>query len=1096
MTPRDHKCLRRRAVSLLLTVALSLTFSSIPQSASSVPPPQAATTEMPWHAPVPQTLEAGFWRVDGDYVLTLQIKNGLVVHEITVTPVLFLRDGTEFDLAPVKLPIAGSAEVDLNQALLNAPPSVAQHLSDFGSAAVRFSYAVGSVIDASIKILNKPKSLSFVVPFQHFPDAPTGPQFLDGLWWKHDAGVDGFVALANTTDGLVTATVQGISSHGSSEQTREISLEAHETKQIRLSEVLENLHPGGERQGGVRVSYSGKPGDLYVIGGLINEEEGYSANILFWAHGGENDHNTMNVESTGVASEPPELTYASVGVMVGEPDPLMMFPPKTVFTPYAVMRNTAERPIEVRLGVNFMANGKPNNVVLPAQTIGPGEARQLPVRDLLEDSGLRKFSGMINLTLRFKASPSELLVSVGSVDNTGTYVLAVPPNTVHETLSQELPFWSVADGNDSMISLWNPADQAQNLSATLYYADGSGRYTLPVHLDPGASTMIDVKRLIEAHQPDAEGKFFSTTEQQGGVVIANAKGVNQPMTVSVSGGTLNVQTATCVTIVYKNCLGYVLVDMSPPTFVTAVNGSKQLAVMGTYHDGTIYNLSSGTAWSSTNTGVATVQTMGAASPGMVAGVAPGSVTIQGSIRLSADGKLPYPSNQPAPSCFFQAMPTGSGNVFSISSVMPNPLVIGTSGLMTITGSGFSGKGTPSIQFDGAGISTVNASVMSDTEIQAGYAVSCQATSQDVSVSFSGADGAEQSNMLPIAVALPVAPAPIIQFGGNNVSGTTNVVVGQQIALTASVSLPACMTFSSQSWSIPPGTAVGGYVNAAGTGIPDTNGGQVKALPPKDTTDPLPLGYTFYWVYPGSSFNMAYQYTMSGGFGSVNSPVATATFSVSGGGGVMGSAAYSHLNIENLPSCNTTTPLFPTMVYGNTTGTICKVNLGSTFGVTFTAPSTSSSGAYSYIQIINGDSSTQPGAPSCTFSQGIDGNYPYAGLIPNSSPLQAVDAPGIQLLASSASSVQRTFSATMFLMWTPNLPNSIPVPIGYQTWGFSGTASCSTVCGTWTNWTATANGTPGLVGNFVQSNGSQTSDGHTTLQFGYPTWNNAATQSCH
>jgi hypothetical protein len=41
----------------------------------------------------------------------------------------------------------------------------------------------------------------------------------------------------------------------------------------------------------------------------------------------------------------------------------------------------------------------------------------------------------------------------------------------------------------------------------------------------------------------------------------------------------------------------------------------------------------------------------------------------------------------------------------------------------------------------------------------------------------------------------------------------------------------------------------------------------------------------------------------------------------------------------------------------------------------------------------------------------------------------------------------SFNATMFLMWTSTLPNSIAVPIAYQSWGFSGGAS-QNANGTW------------------------------------------------
>jgi hypothetical protein len=127
---------------------------------------------------------------------------------------------------------------------------------------------------------------------------------------------------------------------------------------------------------------------------------------------------------------------------------------------------------------------------------------------------------------------------------------------------------------------------------------------------------------------------------------------------------------------------------------------------------------------------------------------------------------------------------------------------------------------------------------------------------------------------------------------------------------------------------------------------------------------------------------------------------------------------------------------------------------------------------------------------CTYTQGIDWNYPYAGIIPGTSPPQALDGPGVAL--PSGYVVNRSFNATMFLMWTSNLPNSIPVPIGYPTWGFSGGAQKDSS----QNWSVTTNGTPGPFGGFVSSTGSQTTDGYTTLQDGYPLWSGPAAETCN
>jgi len=248
------------------------------------------------------------------------------------------------------------------------------------------------------------------------------------------------------------------------------------------------------------------------------------------------------------------------------------------------------------------------------------------------------------------------------------------------------------------------------------------------------------------------------------------------------------------------------------------------------------------------------------------------------------------------------------------------------------------------------------------------------------------------------------------------------------------------------------------------------------------------------AYPGT-FDTTFKYTLTNG---QSSTATTATFGVTGAG----SAAphpYTKVTIDSLQPCGGGT-LEPVMVYGNITGTVCVANNGGTWGIYFVPSGAPSGGTYSYVQLLNTDTTTYTPATGsamvCPTSQGVDTSYPYKGIIPSTNPPQALDAPGVPLPSQSYPTVNRSFTATMFLLWTSSLANSITVPLGYQSWGFNGTAKCTTSCGTVSNWAATTNGTPGTIGSFTTSTASQTSDGYTTLKDGYPQWSTVATRTCN
>jgi hypothetical protein len=445
---------------------------------------------------------------------------------------------------------------------------------------------------------------------------------------------------------------------------------------------------------------------------------------------------------------------------------------------------------------------------------------------------------------------------------------------------------------------------------------------------------------------------------------------------------------------------------------------------------------------------------------------------------------------------------------SISSVSPNQWTAGQTNIaVTISGSYFGSN--PQLTLVGAG-ATSSITSHTDTgqpggaQIHANVSVpnTCADGSVVITVTSTGYNGTgftpaysgesssatASATIIPVARAGPMAvgDAPYIIFNGKQAQGVTTIVnVGEPIFLTGQVPVQACVQVASQQWAFtsPHGTAVG---DATAT----KDAGFTVDPAPSDTTN-MTYGI-FYWVYPGT-FSITYHYTLVNG---VQSPTSTATFKVVGKGS-MSNKPYSKLTADNLAACGGL-PAEPWMVYGNVTSSKTKpcadAYPGSTFGMVFTPSGAPSGGTYSYVQLINSDTYTQ--GNNCTTSQGVDGGYPYTAILPGTSPPQAADAPALS--GPPYNSLDRSFNATMFLLWTSKVVNSIPVPMGYQTWAFDGSATCSAAknCYQATNWPVTTNGKPGPLGNYTPSNGSQTTDGYSVLIEGYPYWPAPAESTCN
>jgi hypothetical protein len=611
------------------------------------------------------TMYSGLWRTDGSFVSTIRVKNILVVAPMDITPVLFMADGTPYPLPSVHLAVSGVATINVNDALASAPSSIANHLSEFGSAALLHTYSSPGHVSASMAVIDASRSLSYTFPFAESMGASMR-QTLEGLWWKHDRDVSGWIALSNVSDAATQATVQFVGPGNTEQPGRTIAVAPHTTQMFHLEDFASNPSPLAKDAGGIHVQYTGQPGSVLVTGGLENAAEGYSANIPFWGH---------DMSSSPATS----ITYAFAGLIVGTPDPMMMpgFPKDTAFSPYLVLRNTSEKPLDVALQLNYMMGmggsstamnaSAPVTRNLPAQHLAPLEAKQVDMQAALnsafrchsehsEGSAFSCFNGSINLSASFTGKGGDLLLASGSVDQAGTYVFEVGAQSTATTQSKFAQYWSVANGSDTMFTLFNPSNAAQDFVATFHYGDGSGKYVLPVHLEAQASTMIDMAMLIMEKKPDADGNIIPSNIQEGSADFESAKGHRENITLVVDGGIYNVTTATCGCC-YVTCCGIIQDELVPNPMYCPIGQTMQCSAQGVDCNGNTVGLGPG-SWSSSNTSIMTVD-----SSGNVTGHAVGSATISytGPYTVGATGTFCLPE----PTC-----PGGdpilqdTGNVFS------------------------------------------------------------------------------------------------------------------------------------------------------------------------------------------------------------------------------------------------------------------------------------------------------------------------------------------------------------------------------------------------------------------------------------------------
>jgi len=404
-----------------------------------------------------------------------------------------------------------------------------------------------------------------------------------------------------------------------------VTVSPHGTKVVNLRELMSVAGS----QGGVRVTWEAPEGALIVNAGLEDQATGYSARLP--------------LHFPPVASaETARLRYAAVGLMSGAADPMMLFPAGTTFTPYALVRNISAPPLSVTPTLWWMEGSMPHSAKLQQLSLPPYNSRNLNLPELISKAGLKNFNGSFNLILDADGKSRSLLTAVGSVDQRNTYVFEVLSSGVIESAAKSLSYWSTRDGDDTMVTLWNPADEAQDFVFTLFFP--GGHYRLPIHLDGRVTRTFNVSEIIHNQIPDDEGNIIPATAREGSAQIAGSNGDNELILVSVDVGTYNVQKATCGNYCFT-CQGAVNAFITDNPFGVLVNGTHQLTMTVQYHNGATYNHTSVATWTSSNTTLATV------SSGLVSGVSAGAISMdafspnvpdfaQGCLGYNPDGFCP------------------------------------------------------------------------------------------------------------------------------------------------------------------------------------------------------------------------------------------------------------------------------------------------------------------------------------------------------------------------------------------------------------------------------------------------------------------------
>lgn len=608
-----------------------------------------------------QGLEGGFWKLDKNYDPVLHLKNVLLKQALDVVPSIYFADGTEFDLPSVHLDPAGVAAIRIRTALLDVPSQLQAHLSQYGMVGVKYSWSWPAVI-ATIQNTDEIASLTIDsgvhadAPKVHASTDATSPQIIEGMWWLPSSSADGFIAISNTALGPCLAQIELTDQIGKKLGKKQLPLKAHQTALVKLSDLLGGAPQKGS-SGGITIRYNGAASSLMAIAGIEDEVVGFSATPAL-------------VELPSRQAKPAHSVVLNApGLMLGKPDPSMLFPVGTYFTPYTVLRNISANPLTVALSLTSdQADGHPATRVLDNLALAPGQTMPLDYTTYFgNDHPLP--DGFGELSVAYTGQEGDLLFQAGSVDQTQNFVFGVTTTLQSPSASKTICYWSIEADNDSMISIWNWSAAPEDLVLTLLYH--GGQYRIPLHLDSRKAYNLDLMDLARSQAPDPDGNIIPPNITNGSALLSSPKDELATISVAASTAVYNVRNATCG-VQCQTCNGITSLSVVPDINVSTIT-SEQAYGQATMNTGSQVNESGG-SW--TTGSIATVN-----STGVVAGVSPGATTTTFSLFDAYTGAGYICEGQ-----FFQC-PTGNFSSQAPTVVSPVvSIVVSPSGTHLVTGS--------------------------------------------------------------------------------------------------------------------------------------------------------------------------------------------------------------------------------------------------------------------------------------------------------------------------------------------------------------------------------------------------------------------------
>lgn len=438
------------------------------------------------HVDTPHSLAASYYSVERGFDATLMLSNQ-GPHNMDIRVTLFAPSGVQFLAPPITLEgnTVGGFNID---------KWVSAAGVDFREGSIQVNYEGKDMeLGGLINLVNLRRSLIFDEELTE-PAKMFASSRLEGVWWLPSSRTKLRLALSNTNDTSVSATLKVDGIEPGQKVEKELNLQPRETRLLDVQDLNAKAVGTLRQIGGISIQHSGSPGALLAHGFIENASTGYSSVIDF------SDPGTVKSSKLDGAG-------LRIGPVAGER-----------LTQIAVARNIGEKPTTLTGQIRYVAaNGHAAAILIAPIQIEAGDIRSIDLAKLVRQAHLRNTTAA-GLEFVYSGSPGSVVMSAQSVSSSRTHSFRVPLVDVAAQHSSTGKYpWSIDANSSTIVYLKNATDHQQQYTFQINFPGGS--YTLGLRsLEADSVETFDLRKLRDDQVPDVHGNVIPLTASNGQLI--------------------------------------------------------------------------------------------------------------------------------------------------------------------------------------------------------------------------------------------------------------------------------------------------------------------------------------------------------------------------------------------------------------------------------------------------------------------------------------------------------------------------------------------------------------------------------------------------